>query len=511
MADEEKNELLELMSKNKVEAADCGPCKKKITIEIPEESIKKCADEQYETLRKDIVVPGFRKGRAPRRLLEKRFGKETSEQIKLKLLALSSDEALKGEKIEPLRDPDIDYEDLKLPESGPFKFEFEVEVRPAFELPNLEGIAVTKTKVKVADDQIKEEVEQLQKWSGIWVTKEDGKVEAEDQILADASIKIEGVEEAEKLDSKEIFVRSQGFVGAIPVEGLDEKLAGAKAGDKKDFSVEVPKTYFREEYRGKRCDISIDVKEVKTLKPADIDKEFLGRFGVEEQADLEEKIRENLEGRAEQQQRSEMSEQIYKYLQDNTKFDLPMDIVAEQATQILQRQYVNLLRQGLSKEQVDEQTEQLKASSDVQAEEQLRTFFIMDKIAEKFEMSVTEEEINGYIANLAIQRGQRPEQLRESMAKDGSLTQFGMQIREDKCIGKMLESAKISEVEAKPAAKKSAKKPASKKAEAEPAAKTAKKTAKSTKKTVKKSEKADAKAEKTPVKAKKTAKKKTKE
>ena len=126
--------------KNIVTIADSGPCKKKISVEIPAEKISKVFDEQYEELRKNALVPGFRKGRAPRRLLEKRFGKETSEQTKLKLLVDASDSAIKDNKIESLGEPTIEHEKIKLPETGPLKFEFEVEVRPEFKLPELEGI-----------------------------------------------------------------------------------------------------------------------------------------------------------------------------------------------------------------------------------------------------------------------------------------------------------------------------------------------------------------------------------
>jgi trigger factor len=142
-----------------------------------------------------------------------------------------------------------------------------------------------------------------------------------------------------------------------------------------------------------------------------------------------------------------MSDQIYKYLLDNTQFDLPMDIVARQAGSILQRQYISLLSRGLSRQQVDEQMEQLRAGSEEQAQEQLRTFFIMDAVAEKLEIEVTEEEINGHIARVAIQRGQRPEKMKEQMERDGSLAQFRLDVRQGKCINKLLESANISERE----------------------------------------------------------------
>ena len=162
-------EQQKLAVSNTVSVADAGPCRKKVEVEIPEDTIKKATDDQYETLQRDAMSPGFRKGRAPRRLLEKRFGKDTSEQIKLKLLADATEAALKDQKIDYLREPDIDFEKVELPADGPLKFDFEVEVRPEFDLPHLEGIEITKTKTAITDGRIDREIEQLQKWAGLWV------------------------------------------------------------------------------------------------------------------------------------------------------------------------------------------------------------------------------------------------------------------------------------------------------------------------------------------------------
>jgi len=484
--EEEQEQEQPQASKNTVTIEDAGPCKKKVIIEIPEESIKAATDEQYESLRKEAAVPGFRKGRAPRRLLEKRFGKETSEQIKLKLLADASEYALKNNELDALRDPDVDYEKIELPEEGPMKFDFEIEVRPEFDLPNLEAIPVTKTKLQVTDDQINREIEQLQKYAGVWTPRKDEPAEVDDQIIADALLKVEDVEEEEKLDNIEIYVRPNGFVGSVPVENLDEVLAGAKAAETKTTTVDVPKTYFREEYRGKKVDVRITVKDIKYLKPADLDENFLNRIEVENENELREKIHDSLQGRLEQQVRAEMTEQVYKYLLENTDFDLPLDVVAEQSTSLLQRQYTNLLMRGLPREQIDQQMAQLRAGSEQQAKQQLKTFFIMDKIADKLEIDVTEEEINGHIAQLAIQRSQRPERMREQMLRDGSLAQFRLQVREDKCIAKMLESAKITEKKAKKVKEKSTKKTAKKTPK-----KKAKKTEVAEKKTSKKTKTKD--------------------
>jgi len=454
---QQKAQKQERMSKNIVTIVQAGPCKKKVTVEIPEQTVRDTVDEQYDKLRKEAIVPGFRKGRAPRRLLEKRFGKETSEQIKLKLLLDASDVALKDKELEVLREPDIDHENIKLPETGPMKFDFEVEVRPQFELPELEGIEVNKTALEVTDAQVDREIELLRKWSGVWTPQEGGQVESGDQIIADAILKIEGVDEEEKLHNIEVFVRENGTVGQVPVEKLDELLAGAKAGETRHTSIDVAETYFREQYRGKKVDVKITVKDIKRLVPAEMNEAFFERLEIEDADELREKVFDMLHSRAEKQAREGMAEQIYRYLLENTELDLPLDFVADQSEMILQRQYSNLLMRGLKREQIEEQLVRLRAGSEEQAREQLKVFFIMDKVAKKLEIDVTDEEINGHIAQLAIQRGNRPERMREEMERDGSLPQFRLQVRQNKCVARLLESARITQAKPEKKAKKTAK------------------------------------------------------
>jgi trigger factor len=337
-------------------------------------------------------------------------------------------------------------------------------VQPEFELPKLEDIPVTKTKLEVTDKQVDSEIEQIRKWAGVWTPRKDEAAEIDDQIIADAILKIEGVEEEEKLDNIEIYIRQNGFVGQIPVEKLDELLIGAKAGENRQTSIEVPKTYYKEEYRGKKVDLNIEIKDIKWLKPAELDAGLFQRVGVESESELREKTHDKLQKQIETQVRTEMTEQVYQYLHDNTDFDLPLDVVAQQAESVLRRQYIQLMMRGLSREQVSEHMEQLQASSEEQAKNQLKTFFIMDKISDQFKVEVSEEEINGHIAQLAVERGQRPERMREQMEHDGSLAQFTLEIRQNKCIEKLLETAKITE-----------KKPSKKTEKAEKTAKVSKK------------------------------------
>jgi trigger factor len=442
--------------KNTVTIEQAGPCKKKVIVEIPRETIKKATDDQYATFSREALVPGFRKGHAPRRLLEKRFGKDIDEQIKLKMLADACDAAIKESKLDILREPDINHEKVELPAEGPLKFDFEVEVRPEFELPALEGIAVNKVKAEVTDAHVEREIEMLCKWSGAWTPKEKGSVEPEDQVVADVMLNIEGVGE-QKLDNAEILVRHQGLVGDIPVEELEEILVGAKTGDVKTAEVTVPKTFFKEDLRGKKVDMKITVKEVKYLKPAEMNQELITKLGVASEEELRKNIKERLHVRLETQAKTDMADQVYKYLLDNTTFDLPVEVVADQTVAILRRQYMNLMMQGLQREVIDQHVEQLKNSSEEQARTQLKVYFIMDKISDKLGIQTTEEEINGHIAQLAIQKKIRPERLKDEMTRDGSLDQFKLQVREQKCVAKILETAKITDVDAPVVSKAEAK------------------------------------------------------
>jgi len=438
---------------NTVTIEEAGPCRKKVTVEIPAEAVKAALNEQFAELRRDAIVPGFRRGRAPLRLVEKRFGTDVREQVKLKLMAEASEKALKDHEIRTLGDPDMDPEAVELPEDGPLTFSLEADVWPEFELPALEGIPVERPKVEVADEHVDSTIEDMRRRLGVWVPK-DGKVAAEDMVVADVRIGVEGVDEDDKRDNVEIQVRPRGFVGPIPVEGLDTLLAGAKAGDVKTTDVEVAETFFDETYRGKTAHLEITIQEVKALKPADLDEEFLKAMGADDEEDLRDRIREQFQDRLEQEVRQGMASQVRRYLTEQTTLELPARLVAEQAQQLLQRRFVQLLMQGQSREEIEQQMQQLQAASDREATEQLKEWFVMEKVAETLGVEVSEEEVNGYVAQMAIRQGKRPERMREELARDGSLTQFRMEVREQKCIEKLLETAKVTEISAKEAEEK---------------------------------------------------------
>ncbi|ARN56083.1 trigger factor [Sedimentisphaera salicampi] len=442
MSEETANKLDINVSTEKV-----GPCRMKVTIEVPEDTIKNVLSEQYSDLQKEVVLPGFRRGRAPRRLIQKRFGSEIQEQAKLKLLSDCTDQALEEENLETLGEPDIDHENLELPEEGAFTYDFEVNVRPEIELPEIEGIEIEKPVHKMADDFVDNQLEQIQKRFAEWVNRDENEpVEKDDQIIADIVVTPEG-EEPVTAEESELFVSSgQGFSGKVPVEDLDKLLAGKKIGEEAETETDVPEDFFNDQFKGKKCKVKIKIKEIKYNKLPELNDEFAAKIGFDSMDQVKERIAEYGKQDAERQTQSALSQNVKDYLLENCEFELPENLVSEQADSVMKREYTRLMMQGYGEEELKRQLEQIQARSKDNARNMLKSVFIMDAIADKYDIEVTQEEMNGYIAQTAAQQGRRPEKVREELYKDGSLQEFTMQAREQKCIDMIIEKANVKEV-----------------------------------------------------------------
>ena len=139
----------------KVTVEDTGPARKALTIEVPAERIAAKIETSFGRLKSDAILPGFRRGRAPQRLLEKRFGTSIRDEVRGQLLSECYSQAIEDEKLDVIGEPDVaDFDSITLPESGPLTFRVEVEVSPKVELPPLEGIEVKKAKMEVTDEQV---------------------------------------------------------------------------------------------------------------------------------------------------------------------------------------------------------------------------------------------------------------------------------------------------------------------------------------------------------------------
>ena len=443
-----------------VEITDSGVWKKKINVVIPREEIDAELGNQFSEIRKSAQLPGFRKGRAPKRLIEKRFGQDVIDQAKFRLLAKAFDQVEDSEDFDILGEPDLSPEDIVMPETGDFTFEYEVEVKPEFELPALEGVKVEKQVVDVSDENIDNAIEMLCKRAG--KMEEVEVAEDEDHVMTDIVLNIEGVEEPVELTEWPLWV-SPCTVKGIRVEDMADVIKGVKKGDEKKYSTTITDDHKEEAWRGKKVDMEIKVQYVKRLKPAELTEEFLNSIGIVDEADLRRQVEEEIESRSDAESRRMMAEQVFDYLDSNVSFDLPEGITARYAERLVSRRVQEMLNQGIPYETIEREIEEIRAKVGEDAAKQMKMSFIMEKVCEKLEISVTEAEVNSFIAQMAYRYNRRPEKMRDELAASNRIPGIRDSIAEEKAMAKILEMAEVSD-----------------KASDEPKKKTAKKTVKKT-------------------------------
>jgi trigger factor len=498
----ESTEPVEAQAEAKLECSvqveDSGPWKKKISIDIDRAQIDKELDKQYGELRYTAQIPGFRKGRAPRRLIEKRYGEEIRDQAKLQLLAQAFEQIDEKQDFEVLGEPDFDPEKIELPKEGDFHFDYEVEVKPQFELPPLEGIRIEKPLFEITDERVEEALEQLLKRQGRIEEITEGPTEDTDVITADVTMKAEGVEEPVHEETR-MFVGTSNLL-QIPIEADGNWLVGVNIDETKTCSATVPADYEKEAYRGKEAEFEVKVKGIRRLIPAELNEEFLERLGVSDEQELKKHIEDNLEQQADREIRNQMSQQVYRYLAEQIDFELPVGIATRYADRALQQQYFRLLQQGVPQEQITQNLEQLRASSSAESQRQLKMSFILEKVSEELGIEVSDGEVNAVVAEIASRYGRRPERMREEMQREGRLEQIKDSLRDDKAVDKILEMAEVVDAPIKEA-------PA---AEEKPKKRSARKKKATQNSEAKEEEKSEEKSEETTDKKKKTAKKSVK-
>ncbi len=468
MAEDKTAVAEETKPEQTVKVEDAGPALKRLSVELPESRIKDKIESMYTELSDDAVLPGFRKGRAPRRLLEKRFKSSMSDQLKGQLISESYTQAIEDESLEVIGEPDVkDFDKIEVPEKGSLKYVVEVEIAPEVELPAFDKIKVNKTVHTVADADVDKEVDSYRERFGKPVTVEDGKSEEGDYLFADVKV-YEGKDakdDAEVLhDAPDTYIlvpgktsEFKGHVAGIVVEDLGKLIKGKAAGDTESISMTGPAGHENEKIKGQPITVTISIKKIERIQPAPVE-DLPGMMGVESVDDLKSRVKEMLEQRHEQNSRADMHKQVADYLSENVELELPKGVTGRQTARVLQRQQMELAYRGVPEDEIAQQIAEAREGSEEEAIRQLKLFFILDKAAKDLEVEVNENEINGRIAMMAQQQGRRPEKLRQEMHKRGQIEQLYLQVREQKVMDQIIEKASITEVEAtgddKPAAKK---------------------------------------------------------
>jgi len=428
----------------KITLEEAGTLRKKVVIEIPRAKVDAKYDEMFGELGRNALVPGFRIGHAPRRLVEKRFGKEVSTDVRNALVGEALKQAMEKEDLDVLGEPDLKLEEIEVPEKGDMTFSFEVEVAPEFELPNYKGIQIKRPTAKVSDEQVGHALESFRQRFGEFQPL-GGPVEEGDVVVANIKVAGEGIE----LSKEAVPMRvAMGQIEGILLEDLPKALSGATAGQTRTMRTTVPDVHPNEAWRGKSVEVSLEIKSARRMVLPELNDAFARQSGLSTLEELREAIRVQLEQEVSSQQSQAMQAQVAQHLLDNTKFEVPAGVTERYASRLLTRRALELMERGVPREQIERNLQQMSQTASAQANNDMKLSFILDEVAKAEKIEVDEGEVNSRIARIAQRNNRRPERVRSEFRADGRLEELTNAIRHDKVLQAILDQAIIVDVAA---------------------------------------------------------------
>jgi trigger factor len=428
-----------------VEVAKKSACERHVTVTVSREDIERYFDNSYSELMGKAEVPGFRHGRAPRKLVEARFRKDVGDQVKMSLLMDSMTQISEDGSLSPISEPDFDPVAVSIPDDGPMKFEFDIEVRPEFDLPNWKGLSIERSTHEFTEAEVEKQLKDLLARRGKLVPF-DGAAQAGDYVTVNLAFQDDG-KDISSAKEETIRIRPVLSFRDGKVERFDKLMKGVKAGETREGEAKLSADAPNESLRGKTIKAVFEVLEVKKLElpqmtPALL--EELGGFDSEEE--LREAVKEQLERRLQYEQQRRAREQVLAALTVAANWDLPPEMLRRQARRELERSVLELRRSGFSDSEIRAHENELRQNSSVSTARALKEHFILERIAEDEKIEDLPEDYDLEIELIAQQTGDSARRTRAQLEKRGLMDALRNQIIERKAIDLILSHAKFKEV-----------------------------------------------------------------
>lgn len=375
----------------------------KLTVEVPAEDVEKAIQGAYQKMKKSINIPGFRKGKAPRQLIEKMYGKEVfyNDAVDAMLPKAYSDAVEEcGEEI--VSYPKINVEQI---ESGkPFIFTAEVAVKPAVTLGEYKGIQVEKAPVEVTDEEIQAEVDKEREANSRTVTVEDRAVQKGDIATIDFEGFVDGVAfDGGKGENYDLEIGSNTFI-----PGFEDQLVGAEIGKELDVNVTFPEEYGAKELAGKAAVFKCKVNGIKVKELPEADDEFAQEVSEFDTLDAyKEDIKANLLKKKEEEAKRVKEDAVIEKIIEGAQMEIPEAMVEYQTQQMLDDFGRRMQSQGLSLEQYFQFTgmteDQYKEQMKPRALQNIQSRLVLEAVAAAEKLEATEEDLDAEYAKMAEQ------------------------------------------------------------------------------------------------------------
>lgn len=413
-----------------------------LTIEVPAEELDKGIKAACKSLANRVNIPGFRKGKAPRRILEMNIGKEAILDEAFDRVAQKAfDEALKQENLDPVDRPQVDI--VTLEEGKDVVFKATITPVPEVTLGEYKGLKVAKDAVEVKDEQVEEQVKNILNHHAKMVdAEEDATVANDDFITLDFKGEVDGVAFAggEGKDYP-LQIGSHSFI-----DTFEDQLVGLKVGEEKDVNVTFPEEYHAKDLAGKAAVFHCKINSIKHKEMPELTDEFVkASTSYESIEDMKAKLRENIEKNAQREADTKRRNEILKQATDNITVDIPEVMVENRVSNMIQELSVNLENQGMNLDaylkyanmDMAKLREQYKESAAIA----VKTDLMLDAVAKAEDIKVENADINAEIALLAATYGTTPQEVSKIIKKNHSIGNLVATVLHKKAANFIIDSA----------------------------------------------------------------------
>jgi trigger factor len=421
-----------------------SPVKKKLTVEVGAGEVDSKLNIAYRDMAKRAKIPGFRPGKAPKKILERYFGAQVTDDVIKAIISETFPKAVEEGDLFLLGTPLLEKGDLKAGED--FKYSATMEVRPEFELKDYLALEFEKEKCVIADEDVKKRLEQIQQAHGQLTTvEEDRPVKEGDYVI----IEYEGFEGDAPIDG----IKSSNFllkVGSGDFHPQFENgLLGLKKGEGAEIDVDFEETYYHQMLAGKKARFKVLIHELKEMVLPELNDAFAGNFGTDfkDMKDLEKKVRELIQTEEEKRIDADLKKRLTRKIAEGVEFELPEVLVASEVDNALARVRENLMRSGSSLEKAGLSEEKLRGDFREDAENRVKEMLILGEIAKREDIDVDEQELSRGIESIAISMGQPAETIRKYYEARGLMDSLRATLMEEKTLNYLVEHASIKDVE----------------------------------------------------------------
>lgn len=416
--------------------------KVQVQVEVDEAGVAQALDQSYKKVVKQVNIPGFRKGKVPRAILENRYGAEVlyDEAIDV-LLPQAYEAALAEGKLEPIDRPEVEV--VTFEQGKPAVFKFVVQVPPDVDLGQYLGVEVPEVSFPVTAADVDQHLHNLQEQHARLVESPDEQVADGDFVTLDYEGFIDGIAFAGgQANDHSLQIGSGSFI-----PGFEQQLIGFSRGQEGEIEVTFPEDYHNQELAGQPAVFKVAIKDIKRKEIPELSDDFAAE--VSDHSTLEElraEAENKLQKAAHEREQSALEAQVVKAVVQNATVDLPDVMIDREVNEMVEELSYNLSRQGFpaefAREYIDGRIDAIKADYRETAAERVKTRLVLRKIAEVEAVTVSAEELEAKLQEMAELYKQDVEQLRQALTQQGSLQSLQDSLVTEKTVNQLIAAAK---------------------------------------------------------------------